>query len=426
MKKLGFLLLVLSIVSTGLVFGSGEQEKAAGPVELNWYAHASTFNNTQEAIIAKFNETNPDITVNLIELPENTSDKLQALLIALRSGDGSIDFFNADVTWTPIFASAGLIEALDDHFPKSEQKQFLPSTIDAASYNGKIWGMPFRTDAGVLYYRKDLLEQYNKEVPATWNELKDTANEIVTAERAAGNVMYGLAGSMKQYEGLTCNAVEWFYSNGGTVLDKNGNVVINSPENVEILTLVKEMVDLKLFPEGILSYGSGDVRASMFQGNQVFMRAWPKAYALSQNPDNSQVSGLLGVAELPKGESGKRGHSTLGGWQLFLSESSKNKEAALTFMKFYSGEYAMKMHALNDSYLPARKSLYSDEEILKEIPFFGMIEDVLSNAVPRPKSPFYAETSAIIQVEVQNALSGKKSVEQALADAQAEMEKVGK
>lgn len=426
MKRLSFLISVLSIVIAASIFGNGSQEELKGPVELNWYAHASTFNNTQEAIIAEFNKTNPDITINLIELPENTSDKLQALLIALRSGDGSIDFFNADVTWTPIFASAGLIEPLDEHFPAAERKKFLPSTIDAATYNNTVWGMPFRTDAGVLYYRKDLLEKYNKSVPVTWDELKNTSNEIVKAERSNGNEMFGMAGSMKQYEGLTCNAVEWFYSNGGTVLDSKGNVKVNSPENIEILSLIKEMVDLNLYPDGILSYGSGDVRASMFQGNQVFMRAWPKAYALSQNPENSKVAGLLGVAELPKGTSGTRGHSTLGGWQLFLSKDSKHKDAALEFMNFYTSEYAMKLHALNDSYLPARKSLYSEPEVLKEIPFFGMIEDVLANAVPRPKSPFYAETSAIIQVEVQNALNGNKTVTEALNDAQAELLKVGK
>ena len=68
--------------------------------------------------------------------------------------------------------------------------------------------------------------------------------------------MYGMAGSMKQYEGLTCNAVEWFYSNGGTVLDEEGNIVIDSPQNIKILSLIKEMIDMNLYPEGILSYGS--------------------------------------------------------------------------------------------------------------------------------------------------------------------------
>lgn len=422
MKRRIIAFFMIAMISTA-VFAGGAKD-SDGLVELNWYAHQSTFNNTQEQIIAEFNKENPDIQVNLIELPENTSDKLQALLIALRSGDDSIDFFNADVTWTPVFAASGLIENLDDEFPVSEQADFLPSTIDAATYNGHVWGIPFRTDAGILYYRKDLLSKYNKSVPATWEELKNTALEIVTAEKAAGNEMYGLVGSMKQYEGLTCNAVEWFYSNGGTVIDENGNIIINSKENIEILSLIREMTELELFPKGVLSYGSGDARASMFQGNQVFLRAWPKAYALSMNPDNSSVVGLLGVAELPKGDSGTRGHSTLGGWQLFLSANSTKKEASLKFMKFYSSEYAMRLHAVNDSYLPARSSLYSDSEVLAANAFFGMIEDVLTYAVPRPKSPFYAEISAIIQVEVQNALNGNKTVEKALEDAQAEMEKI--
>ncbi|MEA1911593.1 MAG: extracellular solute-binding protein, partial [Spirochaetota bacterium] len=190
------------------------------------------------------------------------------------------------------------------------------------------------------------------------------------------------------------------------------------------LSRIRDMTELELFPSGVLSYGSGDARASMFQGNQVFLRAWPKAYALSMNPDNSSVVDLLGVAELPKGASGNRGHSTLGGWQLFLSANSTKKEAALKFMKFYSSEYAMRLHAVNDSYLPARSSLYSDSEVLEANPFFGMIEDVLTNAVPRPKSPFYAEISAIVQVEVQNALNGNKTVEKALTDAQTAMEKI--
>jgi len=333
---------VISMLFLGLlipVFGAGQKETKE--VELNWYAHASTFNKTQEQIIASFNKEYPNIKVNLIELPENTTDKLQALLIALQSGDGSIDFFNADVTWAPVFASAALIEPLDNEFPENERKAFLPGTIAANMYNGHIWGIPFRTDAGIFYYRKDLLEEYGEKVPATWEELKNTANRIVKAERTKGNEMYGMAGSLKQYEGLTCNAVEWFWSNGGDVLDAEGNVVIYSPQNIEALSLIKEMFDMGLFPEGVLSYGSGNVRSLMFKGNLVFMRAWPKAWALSQNPEKSEVVGKLGVAEIPRGKSGDRGHSALGGWQLFLAKDSRHKDEALKFMKFYTSEYAI-------------------------------------------------------------------------------------
>lgn len=425
MKKKTAVILTLLILLISLpLFAGGQQEGEEGTVTVNWYAHANTFGNTQTKIIEAFQEENPGITVELIELPENTSDKLAALLIALQSGDGSIDIYNADVTWTPIFASAGLAEPLGDVFPASEQEEFLASTIAANTYRGEIYGIPFRTDAGMFYYRKDLLEKYGESVPETWTQLRDTAEKIVKAERAAGNDMYGMAGSMKQYEGLTCNAVEWFFSNGGRVLNDAGEPVINSPENVEALELIYDMIERDLYPEGILSYGSGDVRSMMFQGNLVFMRAWPKAWALSQNPENSDVVGKLGVTALPRGEAGTMGHSTLGGWQVFLSPDSKNKEAAVKFMKFYTSEWAMKQHALHDSYLPARRALYADEELLEEVPFFGMISQVLENAMPRPQTPFYAETSSVIQVEVQNALQGKKSCRQALDDAQAQLEEI--
>lgn len=129
-------LLISFILCGAMLFAGGQKE--SGEKVVNWYAHANTFNDTQTKIIEAFNKENPDITINLIELPENTSDKLQALTIALQSGDGSIDIFNADVTWTPIFAAAGLAEPLDSVFPESERADFLPGTIDANIYNGKI------------------------------------------------------------------------------------------------------------------------------------------------------------------------------------------------------------------------------------------------------------------------------------------------
>ncbi len=309
-KKIISAMLFLAVVLSANAMGDKEafgDEK----VVLNWYAHAASLSSTQSQIVAEFNARYPNIEIKVIELPEATSDKLQALLIALRSGDDSIDFFNADVTWTATFASAGLIEPLDAYFKPSDRAAFLPGTIAAASYDGKIWGMPFRTDAGVLYYRADLLEKYGKKVPATYDELFKSAKDVMASE---GGSMYAMVGSLANGEGLTCNAVEWFYSNGGAVIGKGGKIVVDSSQNVEMLQLMVDAYKARLLPEGVLSYGSGDARASMFQGKQVFMRAWPKAYAMGQDPKNSLVAGKLGVAALPRGPRGSKGISALGGW----------------------------------------------------------------------------------------------------------------
>ncbi len=422
MKKLALFVTILLMAT--ILFGAGSKEAASEKkVTLHWYSHASSLGNTEKTIIDKFNETNPSISIEVVELPEATNDKLQALLIALQSGDSSIDFFNADVTWTATFASAQLIEPLDAFFPVSERQAFLPGTIAAASYNGKLWGIPFRTDAGVLYYRSDLLSKYGKDVPKTYSELFATAEEINTKE---GGGMYALVGSLANGEGLTCNAVEWFYSNGGQVIGENGKILIDSPQNREILQIMVEAYQNNLMPEGVLSYGSGDARSSMFQGKQVFMRAWPKAYAMGQDPAKSQVVGKLGVAPLPRGPQGTMGKSVLGGWQLFLNKNSKHKEASIEFMKFYASEYAQKLHALNDSYMPARSALYTDKDILEKYPYYSDFPQVLETAVPRPQSPYYAEISAILSAEVQNAMKGSKSAPKALADAQKAMEQVGR
>ena len=422
MKKLTLFLTILFLVTT--VFAAGSKETSTEQtITLHWYSHASSLGNTEKTIIEKFNETHPNTIIEVVELPEATSDKLQALLIALQSGDSSIDFFNADVTWTATFASAQLIEPLDTWLTTTERQDFLPGTIEAATYNGNLWGIPFRTDAGVLYYRKDLLEKYGKAVPKTYDELFATAKTINERE---GGSLFALVGSLANGEGLTCNAVEWFYSNGGQVIGKDGSILIDSPQNKEILEIMTKAYETNLMPNGVLSYGSGDARSSMFQGKQIFMRAWPKAYAMGQDATKSEVMGKLGVAPLPRGPQGTMGKSVLGGWQLFMNKNSKYKQASIEFMKFYASEYAQKLHALNDSYMPARKALYADKDILEKYPYYSEFPQVLETAVPRPQSPYYAEISSILSAEVQNAMKGSKSVSKALADAQTAMEKVGK
>ncbi len=423
MNKILTMIVAIALMSVGGAIAQVSATKSGkNPVVLNWYSQAASLSKSQELIVKTFNDQNPDIRINVVELPEAANDKLQALVIALRGGDSTIDFFNADVTWTATFAAAGLIEPVDKYFPVKERELHLPGSIQAATYNGQIWGFPFRTDAGVLYYRTDLLAKYKKPVPATYDELFGTAKEINAKE---GGGLYALVGSYANGEGLTCNAVEWFYSNGGQVVDAKGNVVIDSPNNVQILALIAAAYKDKLIPEGALSYGAVDARTAMYQGKQVFLRAWPKEYAMGQDPKNSVVVGKLGVAPLPRGPQGSQGVSVVGGWQLFLNKNSKHKDESIRFMKFYASAYAQKEHALKDTYLPTLQSLYTDADILKAYPFYTSFSDVLKHAVPRPQSPFYSEISGILSSEVQNAIKGNKSASKALADAQKAMKMVG-
>src|SRR5260221_10838762 len=117
--------------------------------------------------------------------------------------------------------------------------------------------MPFFTDAGVLYYRTDLLEKYGyKEPPKTWEELAEMAKKIQHGERQAGHPDFqGFVFEGKASESVTCNAIEWIYSyGGGTIIDPDKKVTINNPNAIKALEAAKAWVGT-LCPQGGVSYG---------------------------------------------------------------------------------------------------------------------------------------------------------------------------
>jgi len=385
-------------------------------VELNYYSHSDE-NGERLELIRAFEEQHPNIKVNLVELPADTNKKLSMISTTLQTEDNSLDIFDADVTWAPIFASAGWVQPLDEFLTTDEIEAYLPGAMLANYYKGQHYGIPYRTDTGMLYYRKDLLEKYNMPVPTTWDELTETAKYIMSEE---GGNMSGHAGSWKQYEGLTCNLTEFIWSYGGHVLDEDGNVVLNSPESVAALTRMSDMVNKdKITPEGVVTFGSGGARAVFFAGDMVFLRDWPSGWGKSQDSDKSTVVGKVGIAALPSGKPEQDSFSTLGGWQVMVSSYSEHKEEAVAFAKFRASEYAQIEMAKRVSHIPSLKALYENDDVLEAMPFLEQMYPAISNAYPRPKTPYYAELSNILQIEAQQALIGNKTPEQAILDADA-------
>ncbi|MEE8301276.1 MAG: extracellular solute-binding protein, partial [Candidatus Tectomicrobia bacterium] len=101
----------------------------------------------------------------------------------LKNKDSSMDVYFIDVIWPAEFAAAGWALPLDDLFPPSDRKQFLPATIEADTYQDHIHGVPSRIDSGMLYYCKDLLDQYGFDPPQTWEELVHQATTILKGEQ---------------------------------------------------------------------------------------------------------------------------------------------------------------------------------------------------------------------------------------------------
>jgi ABC-type glycerol-3-phosphate transport system substrate-binding protein len=408
MRKITLLLFAVSFL---LLTGCGKND---GRTLVTYYGRPNE-KGFETMVIAEFEKRNPDIKINYVELPENTDQKLKTINTILMARDSSMDVFIGDVVWTPLFVGAGWALELDDYISDEEMAGFTPGSADAYEYMGHKYGIPFFMDGGMLFYRDDLLQKYNRKVPKTWDELIKTAQDIMNAE---GNPnLYGYAGSWRNFEGLTCNLVEFIWSNGGEVFDDNNNVVFNSPESVAGMKIMGDMKNVyKITPPGITNFGSGDIRSLFLNGQLIFSRDWPSFAKFAYDPKLSDLAGKIKYTMLPHGK-GYKSYSALGGWGLMVSKFSKHPEEAIRFIKFRAGREVQKQEAIILNHFPAIIDLYEDKDVQSALPFAKEMLPIMLATRPRPKTPFYSKVSAILQSQTQNVLNKEKTAKTAVRDA---------
>ena len=344
--------------------------------------------------------------VTLVPMPNSSSDQFAQYRLWLAAGTTDVDLYQTDVIWAPQLSEyfVDLTDAAKDILP-----QHFPSVIESQTSGGKLVALPLYTDAPALFYRKDLLEKYGKEVPKTWAELKETAKTIQDGERAAGQAdMWGYVWQGNAYEGLTCNALEWIKSyGGGQIVDPDGTITVNNPQAVAALDEAKSWIGT-ISPEGVLAHKEEDARGVWQTGNAVFMRNWPYAYTLSGG-DDSAVKGKFDVAPLPAGTAEGGSAATLGGWNVAVSKFSTKQEAAIELALYLASPEAQKLRTELSGQLPTVMALYDDPDIAAAAPLVPRWKEVFANAVPRPSGPTrskYNEVSAKFWSAVHDTLSG--------------------
>jgi trehalose/maltose transport system substrate-binding protein len=349
-------------------------------------------------------------TVTLVPMPSSTTDQFAQYKLWLAAGNTDIDVYQTDVIWAPQLADqfVDLTSAAAD-----EMKGEFPAIVQSQTVNGKLVALPAYTDAGVLYYRTDLLAKYNLKPPTTWADLTSEAKTVMDGERTAGNKdMWGFVFQGNAYEGLTCDALEWIKSSGGgQIVDPNGDITVNNPKTVAALTLATSWVN-SISPPGVLGYMEEESRGVWQTGNAVFMRNWPYAYALG-NAADSPIKGKFAISPLPAGPDGAP-TATLGGWNVAVSKYSKNQAEAIKLAMFISSEAVQKDRAIQLSELPTWPALYDDADIAKAQPIMPGLKTAFANAAPRPSAPTkikYNEVSSDFWSAVHDTLSGNGSAQ---------------
>jgi multiple sugar transport system substrate-binding protein len=374
-------------------------------------------NGVYAGLVSTFNAQNNGVHVNYNNnAPADTGQLLTIFTTMLRARGSSIDVMPMDIIWPPEFGANGWTVPLDDKWPASDRANYLPGPLAGCTYNGKLWAAPTRTDVGLIYYRTDL----NKTPPNTWDDLTTMAKAVSPSKAKFGYVWQGA-----QYEGLVCNFVEVLYGYGGSVLDANDpkKVTVNNSVGVQALTQMANWVGT-ISPAAVTTYKEQDSLSGWQDGDAAFMRNWPYAYVLSNDPKSSKIAGKFDIHSMPYGGSNTTGHSNIGGWQYGINAYSKNPDAAWKFVQFQLSAPSQKTIALQLSLLSTLKSVYTDKDVLAKNPFFSKIGAIVQNALPRPVSPFYPDVTNAIQARVHSALVKQATPAAALSGLQSDLQAI--
>lgn len=381
-----------------------------------------------EEVATEFEAANPGINVEVVSTPDFVEDRLGVYLQLFEAQSSEGDVFQIDVIWPGDLAEhfIDLNEMTDSEGRTGAEiaAEHFPAIVDNNTVDGALVGIPWFTDAGLLYYRTDLLEKYNLEPPETWDELEAAAQTIQDGERAEGNQdFWGYVWQGNAYEGLTCDALEWIASaGGGSIIESDGTITINNQAAIDIVNQTAGWVGT-ISPEGVTAYGEEDARGVWQAGNSAFMRNWPYAYSLG-NADDSEVAGLFDVSPLP-GVTAGQSAATLGGWQLAVSAYSAHPEEAARLAFFMASADEQKRRAVEYSLNPTIEALYEDAEVIEANPFFESLFDVFTNAVARPSTvtaPNYADVSSLFFNAVHTVLTGDADAEDAFLELELDLQ----
>lgn len=379
------------------------------PVTLNVLMTTPDAQPWKQGIVKDFETNNPGIRINIVEGP-NAANLLEDLYTsAFILGDSPYDLINMDVIWTPKFAAAGWLLDLTDRISNTDLAAFSPKDVEGGRYEGRLYRIPIRSDVGMLYYREDLLKAAGYAPPETFADLI----KISQALQKQGKANWGYVWQGRQYEGLVAMFVEVLEGFGGFWINPNTlEVGLDRPETLQAIEFLRSTIQEGVSPPGVTTYIEEDTRRFFQSGQAVFLRSWPYVWPLA-NEDTSPIKGKVAIKPMVHAPS-RSGGACLGGWGMGIAKSSKHPEEAWKAIQYFTSKEAQRRFILQAGFVPSRRELFTDPEIVAKYSHYPQLLEVVQSAVLRPPIAQYAQASDILQRYLSATLTHRLNPEQAM------------
>ncbi|MFC4562647.1 extracellular solute-binding protein [Nocardiopsis mangrovi] len=306
----------------------------------------------------------------LIELSGITDLQRADMLRQLQSDGPGYDVLNLDTQWIAEFARAGHIAALGDDVDTSG---LLRNILDATSYEGDTWAVPFIADAGLLFFRSDLVDREDLEAEGQdWGDTLAVLRDA--AEETGRNDDHGYAGQLSAYEGLTVNALEVANVEGHGLVDDQGSLradLTGTSQRAALRLIADRLATGAIHPES-LDDTEIDSADRFTAGEVIAMRNWPVWYDdLAERPGVRPVDELAGRED--RGEDPDGGEiefgvlplpdssAVLGGQSLAVADASPHRDAAIDLIEFLTAPEQQRRLFHTAGYAPVREDAYHGE-----------------------------------------------------------------
>ena len=365
-----------------------------------------------EPLEAAFEAQNPDIDLEIVEGPNATNLVEDLYTSSFLLGDSPYDLVYMDIVWTPKFAAAGWLADLSDRISEEELGQFLAGDVNGGRYNGQLYRIPFRSDAGMLYYRQDLLAEAGYQPPQTTQELMAISQDLQDRDV----VEWGYVWQGKQYEGLAAMFVEILHGFGGFWIDPaTKDVGLDGEGAIAAIEFLRDTIDSGVSPGGVTTYQEEETRRLFQKGTTLFLRNWPYVWRFA-NEEGSAIAGKVAIKPMVAAP-GESSGATQGGWGLGMVKTTKHPDEAWRVIEFITSEAAQRRFVLETGYVPSRRSLFNDAKIVTEYSHYPQLLQVQESAVLRPPIAQYAQASDILQRYLSAALTERMSPQEAMQAA---------
>ncbi|MGY4651756.1 ABC transporter substrate-binding protein [Mycobacterium sp. URHB0021] len=367
-----------------------------------------------KSMVADFNKDYPNVKMDIETL---TYDQMRDKLVSsFQSPSPTYDLIIVDNPWMVDFAKAKFLQPLDtriDGTPNYDAADFFPPLTDITKVDGVRYGVPFYNYALGYLYNTDDLAQAKLPVPSSLGELVSTSKALKVGDRA------GIAMQPQRGYKIFEEWGNWLFAAGGSIYGADGKVTLNTPEAKRALNAYIDTYKTAA-PPNSLSWAFDEAFRSVSSGQAASMISYNWNLPALNEPGSGPSAGKYKLAPIPGGK------QVLGSWSWAIPANSGASDAAWAFASWITSK-PHDVQRTEKGGAVIRQSTVKDPAVLNGplgADYYKTVQQILGNASPLSQGPSGEEMIQAVGTELNEAVAGTKSVDDALAAAQSQADKI--